>query len=70
MTLTLSLGAWIIPAAVTLGGLLWATTPRPSERDSGGLFGPAERIFGVTARLLVAIVIALAAWLIFVTWPR
>lgn len=63
MNLTITLGWWVIPAAVTIASLIWALVPRRSERRSGDY----DFAFWIPAafRLAVSIIVSLALWL---TW--
>jgi hypothetical protein len=57
MTMTLTLGWWLVPAAITLGVLVWGFWPE--ERTAYGMD------IGGAFQLLVGIIVVLASWLIW-----
>lgn len=64
--LTLSLGWWLVPLAITLAGPLWALPRRRSERRRSSSFWPdGTYAIGSLVRLTVAVIAALTAWLIW-----
>lgn len=64
-TLTLSLGWWLLPLAITIAGPIWALPRRSDEQPNGGMFSDMGYTFGVAFRLLIAAIVALIAWLIW-----
>ena len=57
MILTITIGWWLAPAAVTFGMVIWAFWPEKNVgygMDVGGAF-----------KVLVGIIVALAAWLVW-----
>ena len=60
MSATITIGAWAIPLAITIGLLAWAVWNRPHERVGGWMDG-VETFF----RIPVATTLSLIAWLIW-----
>lgn len=65
MTVTLTLGWWIVPLAITVGSLAWAIPMRQSERPDGSMFSGLGYAIGGTLRVAGAIIVSLVAWLVW-----
>lgn len=61
MTLTITFGWWLIPAAITLAVAVYAFWPEPAPRGWGDLGSGMAGAF----RLMAGIILALAAWLVW-----
>lgn len=65
MQISLVLGWWMIPAAVTIASLLWAIPMRIDERPTGSMFDGLGYPIGVMIRLLAAFGISSFTWFIW-----
>ena len=61
--MTVTLGWWIIPAAITLACIVWCASPRPHERQSGEL----DMTWWIpqAARVAASLIASLGVWLIW-----
>lgn len=64
MNLTMTIGWWAIPFAITTASFLWSLWPRQDERPTGSMFDGLAML-GPLVRGLAAAVISLIAWLIW-----
>lgn len=65
--MTIDLGAWAIPLAVTIAAFAWMAWPR-SYPDQGGMFGGVGEAIALTYRLALFTIITLSAWLVWALW--
>ena len=65
MNITITIGWWLLPAAVTIASLLWAIPMRSDERPTGSMFDGLGYPIGVLIRLPVAGMASLASWFIW-----
>jgi hypothetical protein len=61
MTLAITFGWWLIPAAITLAVVVYGFWPEPATRGWGDLGSAMVGAF----RLMAGIILALAAWLVW-----
>jgi hypothetical protein len=59
------LGYWIIPAALTIAAFAWALPMRDNERPNGGMFDGLGYAMGSLFRTGAALITSLAVWLIW-----
>lgn len=62
--MTITLGYWMIPFALTVIGIAWALPLREDERDDGGMFGGLASLPAVF-RLGATVIVCLVMWLIW-----
>lgn len=63
MSLSITLGWWLLPLAATVAALAWGFWPEPSERNIGPYSFP---IIGVL-KLAGALILTLLAWTIYLS---
>ena len=64
LSFTVTIGWWIVPLITTAALLPWALWPRARERSRGGDYSFPD-IISPLLRLVPAITISLASWLIW-----
>jgi hypothetical protein len=68
MTISLEIGSWMIPTAITaiaFGRALWLAQKMPS---TGG-YGDVGNAAIVLVYVMMALITALVAWLVWAIWP-
>lgn len=64
MTFYFPVGWWLLPLAATVGAFIWQWWVHKDERRSGD-YGDIGMAMGQLVTLAVAVIVSLAAWLIW-----
>lgn len=65
MSVTVALGWWLLPLALTVLSLAWAIPMRADELPTGSMFDGLGYVIGGALRVSAAIILSLIAWLIW-----
>lgn len=63
--MTIVIGWWLVPILISVASIGWALPMRAGEQSSGAMFDGLGYSIGVILRLLCAMVVSLAVWLIW-----
>lgn len=63
--MTITIGWWLLPVAVTVGSFAWAIPMRQDERPTGQMFDGMGYALGKALRCSAAAIVSLVVWLMW-----